>query len=557
MSFRLPIVRLAWAAVAIACAQAWTNDLCAQVASPTNAEQQLIERRAERLKLVPAPKSPPVVTAPTNHPIDAFIVDRWSKDTAGNSAQPALCDDVTFARRVYLDVLGVIPSVTELSRFISDRSAQKRERLVDQLLARGGEYAAHWTPFWEDALASQHVETQGGIPTHGNYRDWLLASFEKNRPFDVMVAELIDPAMPGRRSTISQDIFGVKFTIDYVRNDTHVDTLQTAANIGQVFFGTSMKCASCHDHFDNREWPQERFLAFASLFAPRDVEKIRCEVRSGQYVPAKFPFADSTDTTVVPSDLAGRLHVAAQAVVDPANPRFAKTIVNRLWRRYLGLGLFEPIDDYRETTQISHPELLDWLAYDFLQHGCDLKQTIRLILTSRPYQLRYDPQLADHFDPRKPDAPRYFLSPQLRRVTCEQFIDSIRMATTGQLAPGERAFLDTRSTALMRALGRPASRNEIITARADDTAVVQSLELLNGPELHELIDSNLSFAKPLPKTNLPSAIDQLYRKVLSRPATADEKKAGTQFLQTFETVNDGVRDVYWSLIVCPEFQYIK
>src|SRR5207249_2583442 len=118
----------------------------------------------------------------------------------------------------------------------------------------------------------------------------------------------------------------------------------------------------------------------------------------------------------VPGDLNGRLHLAAQLVTDPANPRFAKTIVNRLWKRYLGLGLFEPADDFRLDVAPSHPELLDWLAHDFLAHGCDLKHTIRLILTSRAYQRRYDPALADHFTPGESNAPRQFRSPSLRRL---------------------------------------------------------------------------------------------------------------------------------------------
>ena len=92
-------------------------------------------------------------------------------------------------------------------------------------------------------------------------------------------------------------------------------------------------------------------------------------------------------------------------LIDPANPRFARTIVNRLWKRYLGLGLFEPVDDFRLDRAPSNPQLLDWLADDFMRHDYDLKHTIRLILTSRAYQLRYNPALEDHFDTQKPDAP--------------------------------------------------------------------------------------------------------------------------------------------------------
>ena len=228
-----------------------------------------------------------------------------------------------------------------------------------------------------------------------------------------------------------------------------------------------MKCASCHDHFENDEWPQERFLAFAGLFATHDLERIRCELKTGEIVAARFPFDMPGASQAVPADVPGRLHLAAQLIIDPANPRFARTIVNRLWKRYLGLGLFEPADDFRLDTPASHPELLDWLAYDFVEHGCDLKHTIRLILTSRTYQLRYDPQLADQFDAARKDAPRYFRSPGLRRLTAEQFLDSVRVATAGELEPAERTFLDVAFDGTGPSAGAPglAQRDQHLAAR--------------------------------------------------------------------------------------------
>ena len=373
----------------------WLASL-AGAADGTNSERWLVEHRAERLKELPAPPEPPAISAQVPNPIDCFIAERWRQ--LPEMPRVHRCDDATFLRRVYLDVIGVIPTYLQTNHFLASAgSQQRREELVDELLARNTEYAAHWTPFWEDALASQNVLSQGGILTRGNYRDWIVSSFERNRPFDVMVAELIDPTMPGRKGAQTQDVLGTQFSIEYVRNEDHTVTLQTAANIGQVFLGTSMKCASCHDHFENSEWPQERFLAFAGLFAPADLEKIRCELKTGQMVPAKFPFELPDESPSVPADLDGRLHLAAQLITDPANPRFAQTIVNRLWKRYFGLGLREPVDDFRDDVPASHPELLEWLAHDFIAHGCDLKHTIRLILTSQTYQLRYDPELADHF----------------------------------------------------------------------------------------------------------------------------------------------------------------
>jgi hypothetical protein len=521
-----------------------------------DSEQLLIQRRALRLKQLPPAPAPPIVDAPTFNPIDQFIAAQWAK--APGKVEPQLCDDATFLRRVYLDLVGVIPLPAEANRFLASGAPQaKREKLVDQLLARTSDYAAHWTPFWEDALASQNVLAQGGILTRGNYRDWIVQSFENNRPYDVMVAELLDPTMPGRRGPQTEDVLGSKFTIEYVRNEDHTASLQTAANVGQVFLGTGMKCASCHDHFENSEWPQDRFLAFAGLLSPHDLEHVRCELKSGKTVPARFPFDLPGAPQSVPDDLRGRLHLAAQLITDPANPRFAKTIVNRLWKRYFGLGLFEPADDFRLDLPPSHPELLDWLAYDFLEHGCDLKHTIRLLLTSRTYQLRYDPRLEDHFGAGQQNAPRYFRSPSLRRLTAEQLLDSVRVAASGQFVPAERCFLDARSTALARALGRPASRNEISTSRPDDAAVVQALELLNGRELHEMIYSNTLFTEAASRQDPRRLVDRLYRAALSRPANVPEKNAGRAFLQSAESPAEGMKDLLWALVCSPEFQYLK
>ncbi len=527
----------------------------AAAAPAADAEQALVLRRGQRFAQLSAPPQPPEIEGEGAHPIDRFIVKSWPAAT--DKSSPQLCDDATFLRRIYLDTIGVIPTPQEANRFLSSGGTAKREKLIDQLLERHADYAAHWAPFWEDALASQSVRAQGGILTHGNYRDWLLASFENNRPFDVMVAELIDPAMPRRKRAESEDVLGSKFAIEYVRNEDHTATLQTAANIGQVFLGTGMKCASCHDHFENAEWPQDRFLAFAGLFTIEDLERIRCEAKSGHRIAAKFPFELPGAPESVPADLPGRLHLAAQSIVDPANPRFARTIVNRLWKRYLGLGLFEPADDFRADVPASHPELLDWLAYDFIEHGCDLKHTIRLILTSRAYQRRYDPGLEDHFSAGGKNAPRYFRSPSLRRLTAEQLLDSIRVAAGGKFVPAERAFLDVRSTALSRALGRPASRNEVSTARPDDAATVQALELLNGRELHDIIYQSAVFIDAAGNKDPRRAVDRLYRAVLNRPATVAEKNAGRTFLQSASSNEDGLKDMLWALVCSPEFQYIK
>ena len=550
-----------------------TKKLVASLRESRDPNERLVRRRQLRLTLLPPPPAPPAVSAPAFNEIDRFIIAKWQ--AAGLDAfqhPPPVCDDATFLRRIYLDLIGTIPTRAEAEQFQADHAPDKRTRAVDRALARNEEYAGHWTPFWEDALASATADLQGGIPTHGYYRDWIYQSFVHNKPYDQMVAELIDPAMPGGKKAGEANANGKISTIAFVRNDTPADAIQSAANVAQVFLGTGMKCASCHNHFLNHEWPQTRFVAFAGLFAGRDLELTRCEKPSGRIIGAQFPFELPGAPTDVPTGTAERLHRLAQLLIDPTNPRFAKTIVNRLWRRYLGLGLFDPVDDFRLDRPAANPELLAWLADDFMRHGYDLKRTIRLIVTSRTYQLRYDPALADHFDVAKADEPRFYRSPTLRRLTAEQVNDSVRQAAGEKLTPITRTYFHKTSTALTRALGKPASRNEISTARPDDAAVVQALELLNGEEFHKMIYRGQWLDPAAPKASLAQAVSAAYWTALSRPPTAAEQRRGEAFLLTSlkPVANAGARrldddpesatsvaDLYWALFASPEFQYIR
>lgn len=508
----------------------------------SDADQLAAIRRKLRLAYVQRPPDPPRVPGYFN-PIDQFIAAKWRDANLPEFKDPPpLASDAAFLRRVYLDLIGAIPTIAEAQRFLADGSPEKRTKLIDELLARDADYAAHWTPFWEEAIASSDTGVVGGIVRHGDYRQWLYDAFLRNKPYDQLVADLIDPTSPAylhekpERQNGDYDVYP-----QFVLNSSQTETIQTAANTAQVFLGTGMKCASCHDHFLNREWPQARFLAFAGMFAAHDLEVIRCEQRSGKFVAPRFPFDLPGVPTAMPADVNSRLHLLALMLIDPTNARFSQTIVNRLWKRYLGLGLFEPADDYRADRPPSHPELLNWLAYDFMAHGYDIKHTIRLILTSRTYQLQYDPAREDRFDVSNPGLPRYYRSPTLRKLTAEQLIDSIRVAVTQKLDPTGRLYLQRKSTDLTRALGRPAARNEVSTARPEDVAVVQALELLNGEEFNVLVAQ-----APVLKDNLST--DRLFFAAFSRaPSNAEHELLAKA---------DPLTDVLWAMFASPGFQYI-
>lgn len=468
------------------------NDLAPERLSDTdipNIEQAFITRRNRRLVILPAPPELPAPTVGALHPVDRFIFAKWqTKNTKRTDI--AICDDTQFARRAYLDIIGTIPTVRELDRFLSNTAADKRSQLIDNLLARNDQYAAHYTTWWEDALASAKSTTFGGVITRGDYQSWIFESLRENTPYDLMVAELIDPALPGHKAPVPIDILGVSYKAAFLRDRSHTEILQSAADVAQVFLGTGMKCASCHDHFENSEWPQVRFLGFAGFFSPQDLEQIRCEESVGGPVSLAWPFEMDIAAQAVASDYEDRLHLAAQFLTDPHNWRFAETIVNRLWKRFLGTGLYEPVDDFRSNIPASHPDLLRWLANDFVRHRFDIKHTIRRILTSQTFQLQYNAGLADHFDLADRTAPRYFRSPSLRRLTAEQLLDSIRVGVTQQRNIEHRVFraFHGRPNGLTRSLGRADTRGEVSTFRSGETAILQALEFINGQTYNRLVD---------------------------------------------------------------------
>lgn len=493
-------------------------------------------RREIRVSLLSvAPAVPEVTNADfVANEIDAFILTKWNHAGLAEAANPPpVCDDATYLRRVYLDIVGRIPTLAESSRFLDDTRINKRERLVDELLARDQEYADHWTAWWEDALGSSVTEgSNGGMATHGNYSQWINDAFRENRSFDLFAAQLIDPILPGHKPAIVGYDNSRPIRVHYILNETHTDTLQTAAAVAQVFMGTAMKCASCHNHFENPEWPQQRFLSFASMFSEDDLEMIRCERRTGDIAEACFPFEIPGAPADMPATTDERLTRISQLLIDPLNERFAKSIVNRLWKRYMGLGLFEPADDFRADVPASHPALLDWLAQDLMRHEYDLKRTIRLILTSRTYQLEQNPALADSFDVGNPGAgaPRQFRSPALRRLTAEQLMDSIHVAMHQRLESSERTFRMVTSTGLSRALGKPAVRNDISTQRSEEPAILQGLELLNGDVYQRITRSGRLIVEVLGSASPQAAAELIVRAVFSREPTLEESALITSYL---------------------------
>jgi len=411
-------------------------------------------------------------------------------------ARPDLVSDALFVRRAYLDVWGLLPSRDEVTAFTADRSPGKREALVTRLLADGGRYADHWISFWNDLLRNEdnvsYYSEQNG---RRSITPWLHSALRTNLPYDRFVRDLLNPPAGGPEGFL----IGVNW-----RGETSAAVtpwMQASQNTAQVFLGINLKCTSCHNSFVN-QWKLKDAYGLAAYFSPDPrLQLYRCDVAQNQFAGPAFLYPQLNREAATPS-LADRRATAAALFTDPRNGRLPRTIVNRIWQRLLGHGIVANPDEMDGRPW--SPELLDWLAADFVAHGYDVKHLIATILTSRAYQLPAVSRASE------PAAVAYvFTGPEVRRLTAEQFADAIGEITGewnvlagGQMGvgtgdtgrrPGGGPRTDSdpatfgtyvrdykaNSSQLARALGRPI-RDQVTSVRAADFTTPQALELVNG-----------------------------------------------------------------------------
>ena len=354
-----------------------------------------------------APRRPDVPPGDGN-PIDRFLAVGQSSNLPHK-----LITDSIFARRAYLDLIGLMPTPAELDEFINDSTPNKREKLIDRLLTDRRNYADHWLSFWNDLLRNAYQGTGFIDGGRRQITGWLYESLLSNKPYDQFVRELIEAA-PGAEGFT----FGIKWRGTV--NESQRREIQAAQTISQVLLGTNLKCASCHDSFVN-DWQLTDAYAFASVFADSPLELHRCDKPTGKPAAVGFlyPELGQIDATTRPD----RQRQLATLLTKPENGRFARVIVNRLWAKLMGRGLIEPLDNL--DAESWNRDLLDWLASDFVEHGHNLKHTLRMIATSRAYQL---PSVGLE-DDASADEPFEFRGPLAKRLSAEQFVDAVTSLT--------------------------------------------------------------------------------------------------------------------------------
>ncbi len=293
-----------------------------------------------------------------------------------------LCTDEEFIRRVYLDVIGILPTPEETAAFLADTDPDKRAKVIDALLERP-EFAEFWALKWGDLLRIRNAKvSNSGV--HKFHR-WLVAAFRDNMPYDQFARELL---------TASGSTF-VNPPANYYRTAT--ETNDCTETTSQLFLGIRIQCAKCHNHPFER-WSQDNYYGIGAFFnrvqrkqGVNPDEQVIWVARAGEVTQPRTgqqmqPWLPLTGT----AELAGegdRREALVEWLVKPDNPFFAKVEVNRIWGHLMGRGIVEPVDDFRDSNPPASASLLAALADDFAAHGYDRKHVMRTILNSRTYQL--------------------------------------------------------------------------------------------------------------------------------------------------------------------------
>lgn len=488
---------------------------------------------------------------PEQNLIDGHV---WNRLARLGIAPSDLADDAMFLRRVYLDTIGMLPTTDEARRFLSDTSADRRSRLIDELLDRD-EYADYWTMKWLDVLRADQLKVtpEGAV----GMQRWLHESFATNRTFDSMVHELLTWQGPTQARGP-----GAFYALSKKPDDT-------SRAVSQLLLGVRIECAQCHHHPSER-WSQADYTALAGFFTGTRLKKLPGggqavvsfggkdlpHPRTGETVPAAALGAIPADF----SQSGDRRTILAAWLTDPENTFFARAIANRLWAHYFGRGLIEPVDDIRATNPPTNEPLMLALEQHMRDVKFDLKAFTRTLLNSRTYQL------TSRTLPSNADDRQNFSHAAWKVLPAEVLLDNISRATGVAEAfngwpAGYRAVQvwDNRMPSyFFRIFGRPARATVCECERSDEPSIAQALHLLNSPEISDKIAHRRGLAARLAASDRTpeQIIEELYLTALSRfPAAAETRLMLQAFASPATSRATATQDVLWAILNSREFVF--
>lgn len=498
--------------------------------------------------------SPEVFTqAPRRNFIDDMVLAKLESLALPPSPRST---DAEFIRRAFIDTIGALPSTAETEAFLADSSADKRDRLIESLLARP-EFVDFWAYKWSDLLLvnSEKLRPQAMWA----YYAWIRNHVAADTPWDEFTRELITAS----GSTLENGATNY-FLL-------HQDPITLVENTSQAFLGMSINCARCHDH-PLEKWSNDQYFAMANLFsrvraknAVGDGHMVVYSVGEGELVqPARGiaqppqPLEGEAITLDDPRDR--RSHLAAW-LTSPDNPYFARAITNRLWANFYGRGLVESVDDLRLTNPPSNPDLLEAAAKYLVEQQFDLKSLMRTILQSETYQRSSVPLPGNVGDRRFYS--RYFP----RRLMAEVALDGVAEVTQVPsqfpgFPKGWRAtqLPDSNVTSyFLKTFGRPSREFTCECERTSEPSMVQAMHLANGDTLNAKLKAPGNVIDRWLKAKTPDAkiIDSIYLSALSRMPTDGER---TELTAVFAATPAGekrqlIEDLMWSVLASKEFLF--
>ncbi len=508
--------------------------------------------------------------SPRNNFIDEHILRKLQLLNIPPSAQAS---DAEFIRRAFLDTCGIVPKPAEVQAFLADASPTKRAMLTEKLLERP-EFVDYWTHQWSDLLlvSSRKLSQQS---MWGFYRA-IRSSVAENQPWDKFAREILTAS----GSTISNG--GASYFL------LHKDVADLAESTAVTFMGTSITCARCHNH-PLEKWTQDQYWALANLFSQVGLKN---GDRAGETIVQSLPQGDSLHLrkgfAMPPTPLDGkplaldsatdRRAYFAQWLTEPNNPFFAKAIVNRVWKNFMGRGLVEAVDDLRDTNPATNPELLDALTQEFIKNKFDMKKLMKQILTSAAYQRSSVPVPENQADDR-------FYSRYLpRRLSAEVILDAYSditsvptdfntlqigasggTAKTASFPAGTRAMQLPDSLLVSRFLDVFGRAERTVTCACEvtrDSTVTQALHMSNGQTLNEKLRQPTSIVNTWQKAKTTNAeiVNQLFMLALARRPTATESKKFLTELDAAGKINakahqEAIEDATWAVLSGKEFLF--
>lgn len=515
----------------------------------------------------------------------AFINQEIERVWKENNIKPsALAAEHELLRRMHLDLIGRVPTYDEIqAHFKRHASPQVRRDRTLKALLEDEDFALHWANVYTNWLLTR--TSQPGIDRE-NFHAWLADNFAMNTRFDEFVTNLLTATGKcDSRDSKNRNAAATNFILSHVgervakdpqnRDFGQFEMVPVTSRVTRMFLGQQTQCVQCHDHpsLDNRK--QQQFWGLNVFFRqvvrqPEVIQVQRREEALRKYEltenPARNPegavFFERRngvllktggvylDGTRVPLGSPGTKRRAELAKLLVSDPDFPRAIVNRLWAHFMGRGFTNPVDDFNENNPVSHPELLDRLAKDFVASGYDLRRLMTWIVLSKPYQLT---SMANETN-KKSDTDVYFARMQLKSMSPEALVESIMKATSAAT---------TRTTAAERRKMYDEWLNEFTVNFGDDEGneatfngtVVQALMLMNGSRLNEALKMKPGSTLAKISGFAPEKrLNYLFLATLSRPPS----RAEADYFMKRIAVSDkdasgGWTDVLWALLNSNEF----